>query len=228
MEGSSRQSGDEGKETVGAGKNGKRRSQEFQATRVNCFLRDSHSAPERMRGATSMRRGVSWKTLAAFQGRPSRVRYSRMLRASAMLLKEMSCTIISARNLSVCISSGSSSRWWQSEEMRRPKGISSEVPETSCGSGPAVDSTSRSHSRATRLQPASCIFERYMEVGRMVTFSRMRSIFFTEASLAEKCMTLKTEFPTEVWAIFMPDARGTEPTESKRLPSRCRDPDGSW
>ncbi len=67
-----------------------------------------------------------------------------------------------------------------------------------------------------------------MEVGRMVTFSRIRSIFFTEASLAENCLTRKTEFPTEVWAIFMPDASGTEPTESKRLPSRCRDPDGSW
>jgi hypothetical protein len=64
--------------------------QEFQATRDNCFLRVSHSAPERMRGATSIRRGVSWKTLAAFQGRPSLVRYSRMFKASAMLLKEMS------------------------------------------------------------------------------------------------------------------------------------------
>src|SRR5213595_876870 len=49
-----------------------------------------------MRGATSMRRGVSLKTAAAFQGRPSRVRYSRTLSASAMLLKEMSWTIISA------------------------------------------------------------------------------------------------------------------------------------
>jgi len=34
--------------------------------------------------------GESWKTVAAFQGRPSRVRYSRMFKASAILLKEMS------------------------------------------------------------------------------------------------------------------------------------------
>src|SRR6267143_977776 len=81
--------------------------------------------------------------------------------------------------------------------MRRPKGISSEALETSCGSGAAVDSTSRSHSRATRLQPASCIFERYTEVGRMVTFSRMRSIFFTEASLAKDYRTRKTDFATQ-------------------------------
>src|SRR6266403_493327 len=80
--------------------------------------------------------------------------------------------------------------------MRRPNGISSEAPEPSCGSGVAEDSTSRSHSRATRLQPASCIFERYMEVGRMVTFSRMRSIFFTEASLVQNYQTWKTDFPT--------------------------------
>src|SRR5229473_8201432 len=85
----------------------RREGQEFQVTRDNCFLRDSHSAPERMRGATSMRRGVSLKTSAAFQGWPSRVRYSRTLRASAMLVKEMSWTIISARNRRVCISSGS-------------------------------------------------------------------------------------------------------------------------
>src|SRR6267142_3964970 len=78
--------------------------------------------------------------------------------------------------------------------MRRPKGISSEAPETSCGSGVAVDSTSRSHSRATRLQPASCILEKYMEVGRMVTFSRMRSIFFTEASLDRNYRTGKTHY----------------------------------
>src|SRR5882724_13576784 len=81
--------------------------------------------------------------------------------------------------------------------MRRPKGISSEGPETSCGSGVPVVSTSRSHSKATRLQPASYIFERYTEVGRMVTFSRMRSIFFTEASLAEDYRTRKTDFPTQ-------------------------------
>src|SRR6267143_5029888 len=81
--------------------------------------------------------------------------------------------------------------------MRRPKGISSEAPETGCGSGAAVDSTSRSHSRATRLQPASCIFERYTEVGRIVTLSRMRSIFFTEASLSADYRTRKTDFPTQ-------------------------------
>src|SRR5580704_6569213 len=83
--------------------------QEFQVTWDSCFLRVSHSAPERMRGATSIRRGVSLKTVEAFQGRPSRVRYSRTFKASAMLVKEMSWTIISARNLRVCISSGSSS-----------------------------------------------------------------------------------------------------------------------
>src|SRR5216684_6974684 len=134
--------------------------QEFQVTRDNCFLRDSHSAPERSRGATSIRRGVSLKTPAAFQGRPSRVRYSRTLRASAMLVKEMSWTIISARKRSVCISRGSSSRCWQSEEMRRPKGISSEAARGCSGSGEEEVSTSRSHSRATRVQPASCILER--------------------------------------------------------------------
>src|SRR6266478_1010427 len=80
--------------------------------------------------------------------------------------------------------------------MRRPKGISSEAPETSCGSGVPVVSTSRSHSRATRLQPESCILERYVEVGRMVTFSRMRSIFFTEASLDKNYRTRKMDFPT--------------------------------
>src|SRR6267143_6466271 len=80
--------------------------------------------------------------------------------------------------------------------MRRPKGISSEASEASCGSGVPVVSTSRSHSSATRLQPASCILERYMEVGRMVTFSRIRSIFFTEASLVQSYQTWKTDSPT--------------------------------
>src|SRR5205807_2096841 len=89
-------------------------AQEFQATLVSCFLRDSHSEPVRTRGATSIKRGISLKTLEAVQGWPSRVRYSRALRASAMLRKEMSWTIISARNLRVCISRGSSSKWRQS------------------------------------------------------------------------------------------------------------------
>ena len=65
-------------------------AQEFQATLVSCFLRDSHSEPVRTRGATSIKRGISLKTLEAVQGWPSRVRYSRALRASAMLRKEMS------------------------------------------------------------------------------------------------------------------------------------------
>src|SRR5580704_4205971 len=69
--------------------------------------------------------------------------------------------------------------------MRRPKGISSESGTSSGGSGKEEVSTSRSHSSATRVHPASCIFERYMEVGRMVTFSRMRSRFFMTASLAK-------------------------------------------
>src|SRR5262245_31444386 len=44
---------------------------EFQATLVSCFLRASHSVPTSTRGATSIRRGTSLKTLAAFQGWPS-------------------------------------------------------------------------------------------------------------------------------------------------------------
>src|SRR5690348_16622579 len=95
-----------------------------------------------------------------------------------MLVKETSWTISSARNLSVCISSGSSSKWWQSVAMRRPNGISSEATTSSGGSFVEENSTSRSHSRATRVQPASCILERYMDVGSIVTFSRMRSCFF--------------------------------------------------
>src|SRR5207245_259907 len=66
--------------------------------------------------------------------------------------------------------------------MRKPKGISSEAAGSCSGSGAEEVSTSRSHSRAIRVQPASCIFERYVEVGRMLTRSRIRSIFFTEAS----------------------------------------------
>src|SRR5712664_633450 len=135
-------------------------SYEFQVTRDNCFLRDSHSAPESRRGATSIRRGVSLNTPAAVHGRPSRVRYSRTFSASAMLVKEASWTIISARNFRVCISSGSSSRWRQSEATRRPKGISSEALGVSRSSGWPEVSTSRSHSKVTRLQPASCIFDR--------------------------------------------------------------------
>src|ERR1700722_2837999 len=83
---------------------------EFQATLESCCLRESHSEPESRRGATSIRRGISLKTLEADHGWPSRVRYSRMLRASAMLVKEISWTIISARNLRVWVSRGSSSR----------------------------------------------------------------------------------------------------------------------
>src|SRR5580704_14932233 len=47
--------------------------QEFQATRVRWRLRSSHSAPERMRGATSIKRGVSLKTASGVQGWPERV-----------------------------------------------------------------------------------------------------------------------------------------------------------
>src|SRR5258708_38320211 len=74
------------------------RGYEFQVTRVNCFLRDSHSEPDSSRGATSIRRGISLKTAAAFQERPSRVRYSPTFRGAALLVNEKSCTIISPRN----------------------------------------------------------------------------------------------------------------------------------
>jgi hypothetical protein len=47
---------------------------EFQVTRESCFLRDSHSEPTRIRGATSINRGMRRKTAAEVQGRPSRVR----------------------------------------------------------------------------------------------------------------------------------------------------------
>jgi hypothetical protein len=61
-------------ETDALGRSCRLAGYEFQATRESCFLRDSHSLPERMRGATSMRRGMRRKTAAEVQGRPSRVR----------------------------------------------------------------------------------------------------------------------------------------------------------
>jgi hypothetical protein len=57
---------------------------EFQATRANCFLRASHSLPERMRGATSIKRGVNLKTAKAVHDLPSRVRSARSLREAAI------------------------------------------------------------------------------------------------------------------------------------------------
>jgi hypothetical protein len=47
---------------------------EFQLTLVSCFLRDSHSEPLRIRGVTSISRGMRRKIEAALQGVPLRVR----------------------------------------------------------------------------------------------------------------------------------------------------------
>ena len=46
---------------------------EFQETCVSSFLRDSHSPPFKIRGVTSIKRGMSRKTLAAVHGAPLRV-----------------------------------------------------------------------------------------------------------------------------------------------------------
>src|SRR5260370_33262008 len=89
--------------------------QEFQVTRDNCFLRDSHSAPESRRGATSFRRGVSLNTAAAVQGRPWRKRYSRTLRASALLVNASCGPHIHAEHINGLFSHGRSFNWRQSD-----------------------------------------------------------------------------------------------------------------
>lgn len=58
---------------------------EFHDTCENFSRRLAHSPLDTIRGATSISRGVNLNTLAAVHGRPSRVRYSRMFNASAML-----------------------------------------------------------------------------------------------------------------------------------------------
>src|SRR5467141_5114505 len=56
----------------------------------------------------------------------------------------------------------------------------------------------------------------------MLTFSRIRSIFFTEASLGSFFRCGGRNFPERFRAIFMPHAGRAETTESKRLLGKVR------
>ena len=151
-------------------------------------MRDSHWEPDRMRGATSIKRGNEPEDGGGGPGTA----------VASTIVADVECvghaseradtwTMSSARNLSVRVAIGSSSRRWQSAAMRRPKGISS-VPGKSLRE---ARGWRRSRFRAPiparrSVQPASWILQRYMEVGKMVTFSGTAVVLFHSGLLDVK------------------------------------------